>query len=66
VSYSFREPEWPAACECKYDEARDKMDREDCPFHCDPSDDSIEARARTTPQRRLARNADAKVNESAA
>jgi hypothetical protein len=35
VSYSFREPDWPAICECKYDEARDEMDREDCPFHCD-------------------------------
>jgi len=35
MSYSFREPEWPAFCECKYDEARDEMDREDCPFHCD-------------------------------
>ena len=20
-------------CECKYDETRDEMDREDCPFH---------------------------------
>ena len=37
MSYSFREPEWPAICECKYDEARDEMDREDCPFHCDLS-----------------------------
>ena len=24
VSYSFREPEWPTYCECKYDEALDK------------------------------------------
>ena len=38
MSYSFREPEWPAVCECKYDEARDEMDREDCPFHCDLAD----------------------------
>ena len=30
MSYSFREPEWPTVCECKYDEARDEMDREDC------------------------------------
>jgi len=29
------EPGWPAGCECKYDEARDEMDREDCPFHSD-------------------------------
>ena len=34
MSYSFREPEWPDVCECKYNEARDEMDREDCPFHC--------------------------------
>ena len=38
VSYSFREPEWPAVCECKYDETRDEMDREDCPFHWDLAD----------------------------
>ena len=35
MSYSFLEPEWPAHCECRYDEARDEMDREDCPFHSD-------------------------------
>jgi hypothetical protein len=34
MSYSFREPEWPIVCECKYDEARDLMDRDDCAFHC--------------------------------
>ena len=34
MSYSLREPEWPPVCECKYEEARDEMDREDCPFHC--------------------------------
>jgi len=43
VSYSFREPEWPAVCECRYDEVRDEMDREDCPFHCDASDRPAEA-----------------------
>jgi len=41
MSYSFREPEWPALCECKYDEARDEMDREDCPFHCDWGDAEV-------------------------
>ena len=41
MSYSFREPEWPAVCECKYDEAHDEMDREDCPFHCDLMNDTI-------------------------
>ena len=35
MSYSFREPEWPDVCGCKYDETRDEMDREDCPFHSD-------------------------------
>lgn len=35
VSYSFQEPEWPVFCECKYDEARDEMDREDCSIHQD-------------------------------
>jgi hypothetical protein len=39
VSYSMREPPWEPTCECKYDEARDEMDREDCPFHCDQTDD---------------------------
>jgi hypothetical protein len=35
MSYSFEEPPLPPICECKYDEARDEMDRDDCPFHCD-------------------------------
>ena len=39
MSYSMLEPEWPQVCECKYDEVRDRMDREDCPFHCDMVDD---------------------------
>ena len=42
VSYSFREPEWPPICECKYDEARDEMDREDCRFHCNMDGKMIE------------------------
>jgi hypothetical protein len=55
VSYSFLEPEWPAYCECRYDEARDEMDREDCPFHCDLVDattqDRVRIAARKTPTR---------------
>ena len=35
MSYSFREPEDPAVCECKYDANHDRMDRDDCPYHCD-------------------------------
>jgi hypothetical protein len=35
----MREPEWPLVCECKYDEVRDKMDRDDCLLHCDMEDD---------------------------
>ncbi|MGD1094714.1 MAG: hypothetical protein ABSB35_22315 [Bryobacteraceae bacterium] len=38
MSWSLEEPEEPPICECKYDEARDEMDREDCPFHCDLAD----------------------------
>jgi hypothetical protein len=35
VSFSMIEPEWEPICECKYDPVLDKMDREDCFFHCD-------------------------------
>ncbi len=28
MSYKLREPEWPAACECKYDDERGEMDRD--------------------------------------
>jgi hypothetical protein len=35
VSYSMQEPEWPPFCECKYDEIRDIVDREDCLLHRD-------------------------------
>jgi hypothetical protein len=64
VSYSFREPEWPTFCECKYDEARDEMDREDCPFHCDPPDNSAEEEARSAAPKKSVQAAGAK--ESAA
>ena len=38
MSYSMLEPEWEPVCECKYDPVLDKMDREDCFFHCDMED----------------------------
>ena len=34
MSFSFRLPEDDPVCECKYDPQLDRMDREDCPFHC--------------------------------
>jgi hypothetical protein len=40
MSFSFRLPEEDPICECRYDEIRDRMDREDCPFHCDLVDDT--------------------------
>jgi hypothetical protein len=39
MSYSMRLPEEEPRCECFYDEARDAMDRADCPFHCDVIDE---------------------------
>jgi hypothetical protein len=45
MSYSFRLPEDDLACECKYDEIHDRMDREDCPFHSDLVDDAEPASA---------------------
>ncbi|MGD1097353.1 MAG: hypothetical protein ABSB35_35880 [Bryobacteraceae bacterium] len=41
MSWSLEEPEEPPICECKYDAARDEMDREDCPFHCDLADADV-------------------------
>jgi hypothetical protein len=64
VSYSFLEPEWPVYCECKYDEARDEMDREDCPFHCDMESKMAEEELPAVTRKRLARTNDAR--ESAA
>jgi hypothetical protein len=40
MSWSMIEPEELPVCECKYDEARDEMDRGDCPFHYDLVDNS--------------------------
>ena len=34
-------PDDPPICECRYDETRDEMDRDDCPLHCNL--DSAEA-----------------------
>jgi len=39
MSFSFRLPEDDPICECNYDEIHDRMDRDDCPFHCDIADD---------------------------
>lgn len=44
MSYSLRLPEEDPICECRYDEVHDRMDREDCPFHCDMTDDPEPAR----------------------
>ena len=54
MSYSFQEPEWPAVCECKYDEARDEMDREDCAFHFDLVDDRADEETQTVPRKMAA------------
>lgn len=65
MSYSLREPEWPAVCECRYDEARDEMDREDCAFHCDA--ETIRQGQDLAPRRRRPmQKTDVEVNESAA
>jgi len=39
MSFSFRLPEEDPICECKYDAVHDRMDREDCAFHCDMIED---------------------------
>jgi hypothetical protein len=59
VSYSFREPEWPAFCECKYDEVRDELDREDCPFHCDLVDNTGKDRMKIVKRKKPTRTGDA-------
>ena len=40
MSFSMIEPEWEPICECKYDPVLDKVDREDCFFHCDMEEQS--------------------------
>ena len=64
MSYSFIEPDWPAYCECRYDEARDEMDREDCPFHCDMESKLTKPELAAIRRKRPMRTDDAK--ESAA
>jgi hypothetical protein len=41
MSFSFQLPEEYPICECQYDAVRDRMDREDCPFHCDMPENPI-------------------------
>ena len=41
MSYSMTEPDWPLECECRYDEAHDRIDREDCAIHCDLEDELL-------------------------
>jgi hypothetical protein len=48
MSYSMREPEEEPACECRYDEEHDVMDREDCPFHGDLVDNATAMESGTT------------------
>jgi hypothetical protein len=60
VSYSLREPEWPVVCECKYDEAGDEMDREDCPFHCDLPENAAEEETLTPSRKKPMRAGDIK------
>jgi len=38
MSYSLREPQEERACECRYDEANDRMDSDDCAFHTKEGD----------------------------
>jgi hypothetical protein len=59
------EPEEPPTCECKYDETRDEMDREDCAFHCDLVDEVSQREAQPV-QRKKARSTAASHQEDAA
>jgi hypothetical protein len=43
VSWNWEEAEEPPICECKYDAARDEMDGDDCPFHCDLANSEVVA-----------------------
>lgn len=42
MSYSFRIPEEEPICECRWDEARQRMDREDCVFHANLPEEPAE------------------------
>jgi hypothetical protein len=65
VSWSLSEPEEAPICECKYDEARDEMDREDCAFHCDLVDEVSQREAHPA-QRKKPDSAAANQKEDAA
>jgi hypothetical protein len=41
MSYSMREPESEPVCECCYDPLHDRMDRDNCFFHCDMGEDGF-------------------------
>lgn len=41
MSYSMLEPESEPVCECKYDPVHDRIDREDCFFHCDMEEEVL-------------------------
>jgi hypothetical protein len=51
MSFSFRLPEEDPICECKYDDVHDRMDREDCAFHCDIIEDAKPANALPAPRK---------------
>ena len=42
MSYSFRLPEEEPICECRWDEIRQRMDRDDCHFHFDVPEEPVE------------------------
>ena len=44
MSYSFQLPEEEPICECRWDEVRQCMDRDDCHFHFDLTQDSAEVK----------------------
>ena len=46
------EPDDPLVCDCRYDNARDEMDREDCPFHRDLIDEADAAEVRSVERKR--------------
>lgn len=45
MSYSFRLPEEEPACECRWDEIRQRVDRDDCHFHFDLPEEQAEMEA---------------------
>ena len=65
MSYSMLLPEEEPICECRYDEARDAMDRDDCPFHCDIVDE-IDTAEDSTVERRQPAAIAGEIDEDAA